>query len=221
MEILVVDVGGSHVKIRASSAEEIRRAPSGSTATPQQIVDRILELADGWSFEVITLGYPGEVRGGRPSLEPNHLGRGWVGFDFQSAFGRPVKIINDAAMQALGSYQGGRMLFLGLGTGLGSAMVVDNVVQPMELSKLPYKNGFTFGDFLRQSGKERLGLPAWRQEVAAVATLLRAALVADYVIVGGGNAHILRNLPPHTRLGNNADAFKGGYRLWRDPEIRV
>jgi polyphosphate glucokinase len=221
MEILVVDVGGSYVKIRASSGEEIRRTPSGPTATPQQMVDRILELADGWHFDVITLGYPGEVRGGRPSLEPNHLGRGWVGFDFQSAFRRPVKIINDAAMQALGSYQGGRMLFLGLGTGLGSAMVVDDVVQPMELSRLPYKNGFNFGDFLRQSGKERLGLPAWRQEVAEVAILLRAALVADYVMMGGGNAHLLRGLPPHTRLGSNADAFEGGFRLWRDPEISV
>jgi polyphosphate glucokinase len=221
MEILVVDIGGSQVKIRASSGENIRRAPSGSTATPQHMVDRILELSDGWHFDVISLGYPGEVRDGRPSLEPNHLGLGWVGFDFQSAFRRPVKIINDAAMQALGSYDGGRMLFLGLGTGLGSAMVVENVVQPMELSKLPYKNGFTFGDFLRQSGKERLGLPAWRQEVAEVATLLRAALVADYVMLGGGNAFLLRRLPPHTRLGNNANAFEGGFRLWRDPEIRA
>jgi polyphosphate glucokinase len=221
MEILVVDVGGTNVKIRASFGEEIRRAPSSPTATPQKMIDRILDLAGGWRFDVVSLGYPGEVRGGRPSLEPNHLGRGWVGFDFHSAFRCPVKIINDAAMQALGSYQGGRMLFLGLGTGLGSAMVVDNVVQPMELSKLPYKNGFTFGDFLRQSGKERLGLPAWRQEVSAVATLLRAALVADYVIVGGGNACLLRGLPPHTQLGNNANAFEGGFRLWRDPEIRI
>jgi len=221
MEILVVDVGGTNVKIRASSRAEIRRAPSGSQATPQQIIDRILDLADGWRFDVVTLGYPGEVRGGHPSLEPNQLGSGWVGFDFQSAFRRPVKIVNDAAIQALGSYQGGRMLFLGLGTGLGSAMVVDKVVQPMELSQLPYKNGLTFGDFLRQSGKERLGLPAWRHEVAEVATLLRAALVADYVILGGGNAHLLRSLPPHTRLGNNADAFEGGFRLWREPEIRV
>jgi polyphosphate glucokinase len=132
-----------------------------------------------------------------------------------------VKIVNDAAMQALGSYQGGRMLFLGLGTGLGSAMVVDKVVQPMELSQLPYKDGLTFGDLLRQSGMERLGRQAWRQEVAAVATLLRAALVADYVMLGGGNVHLLDGLPPHTRLGNNANAFEGGFRLWRDPEIRV
>lgn len=221
MEILVADVGGTNVKIRASSGEEIRKAPSGPQATPQQIIDSILKLADGWSFDVVTLGYPGEVRGGRPSLEPNHLGRGWVGFDFRSAFRRPVKIVNDAAMQALGSYQGGRMLFLGLGTGLGSAMVIENVVQSMELSKLPYKNGFTFGDFLRQSGKERLGLPAWRHEVAEVAALLRAALVADYVIVGGGNAYLLRGLAPHMRRGNNANAFEGGFRLWRDPQIRV
>jgi polyphosphate glucokinase len=221
MEILVVDVGGSHVKIRVNSGDGIRRAPTGPTTTPQQMIGAIQDLADGWRFDVVTLGYPGEVRGGRPSLEPNHLGLGWVGFDFQSAFRRPVKIINDSAMQAVGSYQGGHMLFLGLGTGLGSAMVVDKVVQQMELSQLPYKNGFTFGDFLRQSGKERLGLPAWRHEVAKVATLLRAALVADYVIVGGGNAHLLRSLPPHTRLGNNADAFEGGFRLWHDPEIRV
>ena len=221
MEILVVDVGGTHIKIRSSYGEKIRQTSSGPAATPQQMVDSILKLADDWRFDVISLGYPGEVRGGRPSLEPNHLGLGWVDFDFQSAFRRPVKIVNDAAMQALGSYQGGRMLFLGLGTGLGSAMVIDKIVQPMELSQLPYKDGLTFGDLLRQSGMERLGRQAWRQEVAEVATLLRAALVADYVMLGGGNVHYLDGLPPHTRLGNNANAFEGGFRLWWDPEIRV
>jgi len=221
MRILVVDVGGTYVKMRASSGVEVRKAPSGPDLEPQPMVDLVRDLATDWEFDVLSLGYPGEVRDGRPSLEPNHLGRGWVGFDFEAAFGRPVRIVNDAAMQALGSYEGGRMLFLGLGTGLGSAMVVDNIVQPMEISQLPYKNGGTFGDSLRHSGMERLGLRAWRQEVARVVALLRAAMVADYVLLGGGNIRLLAELPPHARLGNNANAFVGGFRLWRDTTIRI
>ena len=221
MDILVVDIGGTRVKIRCSGAAETREIASGREMTPQRLTDRVLETADGWRFDGITLGYPGEARGGRPTLEPNHLGPGWIGFDFPSAFHKPVKIVNDAAMQALGSYQGGRMLFLGLGTGLGSAMVIGKAVQPMELSQLPYKDGGTFGDFLRHSGMTRLGVPAWQQELSEIVTLLRAALVADYVVLGGGNARLVDELPPHTRLGNNADAFEGGFRLWRDPEISI
>ncbi len=221
MDVLVVDVGGTRIKIRSSCSEETREIPSGPEVTPQRMVDRVLESAADWRFDVISLGYPGEVREGRPTIEPNHLGLGWVDFDFKTTFRRPVRIVNDAAMQALGSYQGGRMLFLGLGTGLGSAMVIGNAVQPMELSQLPYKEGGSFGDFLRQSGMKRLGLRAWQREVAKVVGLLRAALVADYVMLGGGNVRLLDELPPHTRLGDNADAFEGGFRLWRDPELRA
>jgi len=221
MEILVVDIGGSRVKIRCSGEKDSRSLLSGPAMTPDNMADGVLSLASDWSFDVVSLGYPGEARYGRPSKEPNHLARGWVDFDFRTAFGRPVKIVNDAAMQALGSYQGGRMLFLGLGTGLGSAIVIDNVVQPMELSHLPYKNGRTYGDFLRQSGLDRIGVEAWRQEVANVVALLRAGLVVDYVVIGGGNTRHLGAPPPHARLGDNANAFDGGFRLWRDPNVRI
>lgn len=220
MEILVVDVGGTHVKMRASGAAETRRLASGPRMQPEEMTVKVLEAIADWRYDVVALGYPGEARDGRPSLEPNHLGRGWVGYDFEGAFGCPVRIINDAAMQALGSYRGGRMLFLGLGTGLGSATVFENVVQQMELSQLPYRGGFTFGDMLRQSALDRIGLSAWRHEVARVVALLRAALVADYVMLGGGNARLLETLPPHAFLGNNSDAFEGGFRLWRDPDVR-
>lgn len=221
LDILVIDTGGTRVKIRVDHRDEVRQAPTGPAMTPRGLVDRVRALAADWSFDAVSLGYPGEVRNGRPSQEPHNLGTGWIGFDFQSAFGRPVKVINDAAMQALGSYQGGRMLFLGLGTGLGSAMVIDKLVQPMELSKLPYKNGETFGDFVRHNAIERLGLEVWQQEVCRVIELLRDALVADYVVIGGGNARLLKTLPPHARPGNNANAFEGGFRLWLDPQVRI
>ena len=221
LDILVIDTGGTRVKIRVNHRDEIRQAPTGPAITPRGLVDRVRALATDWSFEAVSLGYPGEVRSGRPSREPHNLGTGWIGFDFQSAFGRPVKVVNDAAMQALGSYQGGRMLFLGLGTGMGSAMVIDKLVQPMELSKLPYRNGETFGDSVRHSAIERLGLEAWRAEVFHVIELLRNALVADYVVVGGGNARLLKKLPPYARPGNNANAFEGGFRLWLDSQVRI
>jgi len=222
MNILVIDLGGTNIKVRCSAhkSEETRRIASGASLTPDGLVDRVGDIADHWIPDVIALGYPGEVRDGRPSLEPNHLGRGWVGFDFAAAFRRPVRIINDAAMQALGSYQGGRMLFLGLGTGLGSAMVVEHVVLQMELSQLPYKDGASFGDVLRQSGLDRLGLDLWREEVGRVTRLLRKALVADYVVLGGGNTRHIAAAPPHARIGDNANAFEGGFRLWRDPRVR-
>ena len=189
--------------------------------TPDQLVKGVTDLASDWHFDVISLGYPGEVRSGRPSQEPHNLGPGWTGFDFEAAFQQPLKIVNDAAMQALGSYEGGRMLFLGLGTGLGSAMVINKMVHGMELSKLPYKNGETFGDYVRHSAIDRLGLPIWRDEVARVTILLRDALVADYVVVGGGNARLLGQLPPFVRLGSNANAFDGGFRMWLEPDVKV
>jgi len=219
-DILVIDTGGTRVKMRVNHRDEIRQGPTGPAMTPRDLVERVRTLATDWSYDAVSLGYPGEVRSGRPSKEPHNLGTGWIGFDFQSAFGRPVKVVNDAAMQALGSYQGGRMLFLGLGTGMGSALVIDKLVQPMELSKLPYKNGETFGDSVRHSAIERLGLEVWKSEVSQVIEILRNALVADYVVVGGGNARLLKELPPYVRRGNNANAFEGGFRLWLDPCVR-
>jgi polyphosphate glucokinase len=167
-----------------------------------------------WKYDAVSIGYPGAVVHGRPIIEPNHLGSGWVGFDFRKALGRPVRIVNDAAMQALGSYQGGRMLFLGLGTGLGSALIVDNVLEPMELAHLPYKKGRTYEDYLGLAGLERLGKRKWRHQVNEVVQQLKNAVQADYVVLGGGNARLLKKLPPGTRLGENSNAFQGGYRLW-------
>ena len=216
MDILVIDIGGTSVKLRATSGGRARRLKSGTGMGPAEMVVGVTRLAADWPYDAVSVGYPGEVRGGRPSMEPKHLANGWLGFDFAAAFGRPVKVINDAAMQALGAYAGGRMLFMGLGTGLGTALVVEHVVQPMELTQLPYKNGMSFGDHLRQSGMERLGLETWRREVAAISRLLRNALVADDVVIGGGNARLVNPLPPHCRRGDNADAFKGGALLWQD-----
>lgn len=221
MDILVIDVGGGAVKILASGETVQRKIPSGPEMTAAQMVDAVIEHAQGWHYDAVSLGYPGAVRHGQPALEPNNLGPGWVGYDFEKAFARPVKIINDAALQAVGGYDGGTMLFLGLGTGLGTAMVVDHVVAQMELSQLPYKDGMTYGDFLASRGLERLGLRQWRQEVATVVPLLRAALVADYVVLGGGNVRQLEELPPSARLGSNLNAFIGGFRLWEDPRIRI
>lgn len=221
MDILVIDVGGASIKMRTSASPEIRQLPSGRTMTPAQMIERTLAAVADWRFDAVSLGYPGVVRDGRPSLEPHNLGCGWVDFDYHGVFGRPLRIVNDAAMQAIGSYQGGRMLFLGLGTGLGSALLVHGTVQGLEVSQLPYKDGHTFGGFLAQRGLERLGLTAWREEVAAVVSLLRHALVTDYVILGGGNVRHLDAVPPFCRPGHNANAFEGGFRLWKDPEIRL
>jgi polyphosphate glucokinase len=178
------------------------------------MVDGVLKLTGGWSYDVVSIGYPGRVRDNVPVLEPHNLGRGWVGFDFAAAFGRPVRMINDAAMQALGSYEGGRMLFLGLGTGLGSALIVDGVIAPMELAHLPYRKGRTYEDYVGARGLKRLGLQRWRRRVCDVVTKLAAALEPDYVMLGGGNARRLQKLPPDTRIVTNANAFLGGFRLW-------
>lgn len=221
MNVLAIDVGGSAVKFRLSTDETVIRIRSGSGMTPQGMVDAVLQHVPTNRCDAVALGFPGEVRDGRPSREPHNLAPGWVGFDFRAAFGRPVRVVNDAAMQAIGSYQGGRMLFLGLGTGLGSAMIVYGAVQALELTCLPYGDGGTFGDALGRRGLDRLGLEAWRAAVAAAVPLLRNALVADYVVLGGGNVAHLERLPPHTRPGHNANAFEGGFRLWHDPEIRI
>ncbi len=216
MHVLAVDVGGTHVKILATGQRVPRKVASGPTMTPAQMVAAVRRLAAGWSYDAVSIGFPGLVIHGRIAAEPRNLGRGWAGFDFQRAFGRPVRIVNDAAIQALGSYRGGRMLFLGLGTGLGSALVVDGDVEPMELAHLPYKKGRTYEDYVGAAGLRRLGKKKWRKHVAEVIDLLRAALEPEDVVVGGGNAKKLDGLPPGVRLGDNANAFKGAFRLWDD-----
>jgi polyphosphate glucokinase len=213
MNILVIDVGGTHIKILASGQQDHREFESGPTMTPQEMVAGVQKAAEGWSYDVVSMGYPGPVLRGKLVAEPHNLGAGWVGFDFEAAFKCPVKIINDAAMQALGSYQGGRMLFLGLGTGLGSAMVVDGILEPMELGHLPYKKA-TFEDYVGIRGLERLGRKKWRHHVERVIAQLTAALQAEEVVLGGGNVKKLKELPPGCRPGDNANAFTGGFRLW-------
>ena len=214
--VLVVDVGGSHVKVLASDEPEPRRADSGPDLTAAQMVDSAKKLAADWTWDCVSVGVPSPVHGGRVAAEPVNLGEGWVGFDYTGAFGKPTKVVNDAAMQALGSYDDGRMLFLGLGTGLGSAFVADGFVQPMELGHLPYKKG-TFEDYVGSAGLGRRGKRRWRQEVTDVVAKLSAALEPEYVVLGGGNARKLDPLPPNTRLGSNQNAFAGGFRLW-DPK---
>ncbi|MBV9531644.1 MAG: ROK family protein [Bradyrhizobium sp.] len=211
--VLVVDVGGTSVKILATGQDEHRSFASGPTLTPLQMVSGVKKLARGWSYDGVSIGYPGPVLDGRPIAEPYNLGRGWIGFDFAAAFGHPVKVVNDAAMQALGSYTGGKMLFLGLGTGLGSTIIVDGIVQPMELGHLPYKKR-TYEDYVGRAGLKRHGKKKWRRHVADVVARFIAALEPDDVVIGGGNVKKLDVLPPHSRAGDNADAFRGGFRLW-------
>ena len=215
MRILVIDVGGTHVKVLATGHKERVEISSGPKMTPTKMVAAVRAATRDWKYDAVSIGYPGPVVRGRPIIEPVHLGTGWVGFDFKKAFERPVKIINDAAMQALGSYQGGRMLFLGLGTGLGSALIVDNVLEPMELAHLPYKKGRSYEDYVGLAGLKRRGKKKWRHHVAEVVQQLKAAMQVDYVVLGGGNARLLKKLPQGTRLGSNRDAFQGGYRLWK------
>ena len=213
--VLVIDVGGTSVKILATGQTEHRSFPSGPTMTPRRMVSEVKKLAAGWMHDLVSIGYPGPVLRGRPVSEPHNLGSGWVGFDFATAFGRPVQVINDAAMQALGSYKGGKMLFLGLGTGLGTAMIVDGVVEPMELGHLPYKKG-TYEDYVGRAGLERFGKKKWRLNVTDVVTRLIAALEPDDTVIGGGNVAKLEALPPQCRAGDNSNAFRGGFRLWED-----
>jgi polyphosphate glucokinase len=214
MKILVIDAGGTHIKVLATGQKVRREVSSGPTMTARKMVTAVRRLAADWSYDAVSIGYPGPVLHGRPVCEPHHLGGGWVGFDFRRAFGCPVKIVNDAAMQALGSYRGGRMLFLGLGTGLGSALIVEGILEPMELAHLPYKRGRTYEDYVGLRGLKRLGKKKWRRHVADMATRLTAALEADDLVLGGGNAKLLKTLPAGARLGDNANAFIGGFRLW-------
>jgi polyphosphate glucokinase len=212
--VLAIDIGGSHVKMRVFGRREMRQFESGATLTPRRMVAQIHELTGDWTYDAVSIGYPGVVLHGKVVVEPHNLGRGWVGFDFRKAFGRPTRVLNDAAMQAIGSYDGGRMLFLGLGTGLGSAMIVDGVVAPMELAHLPFKKHRTYEEWVGEAALERLGGKKWRRAVAEVIEQLSSVLEADYVVIGGGNARKLKRLPKNARLGSNDFAFLGGFRVW-------
>ena len=213
MEILAIDIGGTHIKILATGQTESRKFPSGTTMTPQNMVEGVLELAQGWTYEAISMGYPGVIKKGKIVTEPHNLGKGWVGFDFEAAFKLPVKIMNDAAMQALGSYRDGILLFLGLGTGLGSAIIDDGAVLPMEVGHLSYKKG-TYEDYIGLRGLKRLGKKKWQKHVAYSLERLRAAVNPDDVVLGGGNSKKLKKLPEGCRLGSNDFAFTGGFRMW-------
>ena len=219
MKVLVVDIGGTHVKILATGQKQSREFPSGPELTPRQMVAGVKKLASGWKYDALSIGYPGVVMGNRPVADPYNLGQGWAGFDFETAFKRPVKVINDAAMQALGSYKHGKMLFLGLGTGLGSAMVVDGIVEPMELGHLPYRR-LTFEDYVGIAGRARLGQRKWEQAVRDVIARLIAALEPQDVVLGGGNVNNLKKLPPGCRAGDNSNAFLGGFRVWQKTKGR-
>ena len=219
--VLVIDVGGTHVKVLATGQREPREIESGPAMTAALMVRAVKRLTADWKYDAVAIGYPGPVSHGRPLREPFNLGGGWMGFNFRKAFGRPVKVINDAAMQALGSYKGGSMLFLGLGTGLGSAIIVDGVLEPAELAHLPYKRK-TYEDYVGLRGLKRLGRKKWERHVRKVVDLLRAALEVDYVVLGGGNSKKLKreDLPPKTLLGDNRNAFLGGFRLWESASAR-
>jgi polyphosphate glucokinase len=214
LSVLAVDVGGSHVKLLVSSATEPRRFDSGKRLTAQQMIDGVLAAADGWSWDGVTVGIPAPVRGSRVIAEPINLGDGWIGFDYESGFGKPTKVVNDAAMQAVGSYEGGRMLFLSLGTGLGSTLIVDGIVEPLELGHLPFRKR-TFEDYVSERALERRGKKKWTAAVFEVVERLTAAMEPDYVVLGGGGVKKLDELPPNSRRGSNENAFLGGFRLWQ------
>lgn len=219
MNVLAIDIGGTNVKILATGTVEHRKFPSGPEMTPQRMVAGVMELAGDWKYDAVSIGYPGVVRRNRIRVEPHNLAAGWVGFDFEAAFGRPTRLLNDAAMQALGSYKDGSMLFLGLGTGLGSAMVMEGTVIPMELAHLDYRKG-TFEDYMGLRGFEKYGPKKWREHVADAVARLIAALLPDDVVLGGGNVKKLKEMPPGCRPGDNANAFLGGFHLWSNPIIR-
>jgi predicted NBD/HSP70 family sugar kinase len=223
--ILVIDIGGTHIKFRVNARGRIYRFRSGRRLGPERMTRKVLRLAGGLSYDAVSIGYPGLVFHGRIAGEPHNLGKDWVGFDFARAFGRPVRIVNDAAMQAIGSYRGGRMLFLGLGTGLGATLILDGVVEPTEIGHMPYRHGRSFEDYLGERGRERLGTGKWRRAVRAVAAHLKEALEVDYVVLGGGNAARLKRLPDGVRRGDNRNAFSGGVQLWQQrgrlPRLRA
>ncbi len=218
--ILVIDVGGTHIKFRVEPHGRTEKFASGRKLGPERMVRKIRSRLGSAAYQAVSIGYPGLVFHGRIAGEPHNLESGWVGFDFAAAFGRPVRIINDAALQAIGSYRGGRMLFLGLGTGLGATLIIDGVVEPTEIGHMPYRHGRTYEDYLGERGRRRLGTRRWRKAVAEVVAQLSAALEADYVVLGGGNAVRLRKLPRGARRGNNRNAFIGGVRLWHEARAR-
>jgi len=216
VKVLVVDVGGTNLKLLSTGRRTPRKVPSGDDLTPTRMVADTLAAVSDWSFDRVSIGFPGPVRDHRPIREPVNLGTGWVGFDYEQAFGYPVRMINDAAMQAIGSYRGGRMLFLGLGTGLGTTIIIDGTVVPLELAHLPYRHGRTYEDYLGDESLKQRGKARWRRHVDRVLGLLMAATVSDYAVLGGGNVRHLKTLPPNAHRGDNANAFRGGYRVWQE-----
>jgi len=221
MTVLVIDVGGTNLKVSVGSPGDVIKIPSGPEMTAARMADEVKKAVAGRDYDVVSIGYPGPVVNGRPASEPHNLGAGWMRFDYAKAFGKPVRVVNDAAMQALGSYQGGRMLYLGLGTGLGSAFVGDGVLEPLELAHLPYRKNRTYEDYLGLRGLQRMGRKKWQRHVERVVELLKHGLQADYVMLGGGQTKELSSLPPDVRLGTNAHAILGGIRLWNKDELAL
>jgi polyphosphate glucokinase len=220
MNVLVIDVGGTNLKVSVGGTADIIKVPSGPDMTAARMAEEVTKVVPGPSYDVVSIGYPGPVVNGRPAREPHNLGAGWMRFDYAKAFGKPVRVVNDAAMQALGSYQGGRMLYLGLGTGLGSAFVGDGALEPLELAHLPYRKGRTYEDYLGLRGLKRMGRKKWQRHVEKVVEILKHGLQADYVMLGGGQTKELKSLPPGVSLGTNAHAILGGLRLWKEGEGR-
>jgi polyphosphate glucokinase len=216
MKVLVIDIGGTHVKVASTDMRVPIKIPSGPTMDAEQMTQQVLATTAGWTYDCISIGYPGPVVHDHPLAEPHNLGAGWIDFPYSKAFGKPIRFINDAAMQALGGYKGGRMLFLGTGTGLGSAMIFDGTVIPLELAHLPYKKGRTYEEYIGLSGLELRGKKRWRKSVIDIITRLQAALICDYVVLGGGNAKLMNNLPNHVIIGANSNAIDGGLKLWQD-----
>jgi polyphosphate glucokinase len=216
--VLVIDIGGTHVKVASTAQPVPLKIPSGPTMNAQQMAEQVILGTKGWKYDHISIGYPGPVEHDRPLAEPHNLAAGWIDFPYQKVFRKPLRFINDAAMQALGGYRGGRMLFLGIGTGMGSAMVFDGTIVPLELAHLPYRKGRTYEEYLGKAGLEMLGKKRWRKSVLDVIERLKNALICEYVLLGGGNAKLMKQLPPHIILGANSNAIDGGIRLWQDPE---
>jgi polyphosphate glucokinase len=218
MTVLVIDVGGTNLKVSVGGSGDVIKIPSGPDMTAARMAEEVKKAVAGRSYDCVSIGYPGPVVNGRPASEPHNLGAGWMRFDYAQAFGKPVRVVNDAAMQALGGYQGGRMLYLGLGTGLGSAFVGDGGLEPLELAHLPYRKNRTYEDYLGLRGLQRMGRKKWQRHVEKVVELLKHGLQADYVMLGGGQTKELSSLPPDVRLGTNAHAILGGLRLWNKDE---
>ncbi|HMF54329.1 MAG TPA: ROK family protein [Edaphobacter sp.] len=218
--VLVIDVGGSHVKVASTTQRVPLKIPSGPSLTAEQMTEQVILATQGWKYDCISIGYPGPVAHDHPLAEPHNLGSGWIDFAYQKALKKPLRFINDAAMQALGGYRGGRMLFLGIGTGLGSALVFEGVVIPLELAHLPYRKGQTYEDYVGKNGLDLRGKKRWSKSVLDVTERLMAAMVCEYVLLGGGNAKLIRHLPPHVVVGANSNAIEGGIRLWQSPEER-